>query len=457
MIKFKVEPSAEVQFDVVPQLGGGVFPEGTEYITENGTYDVTLKQYADVQIPDPPLQNKTVTENGTITADEDYYGLGTVIVDVPQPSGNIDITQNGTVDVTDYETANVDVQPMLQSKSVTENGTITADEDYYGLREVNVNVPVPPAPVYQERRFTANGIYYPETGYDAISKVEVSVDEWLSRSFHDNKDYYWIEMLRADALTPGLALGVHGKIIIDWGDGTEPETITKNDSGTATTLYRHQYSAPGRYILSIEPITVDGVKSTYNTTYRTGTSISTFIYETTTYNGSNLNAYYKSCLRKVEINVSMFDGTSVTYGLSGGAFTESGLQIAYVKPAYGINLSTFQNCRGLRTVETPDIKAIGANAFDTCSQLAEIVIPATVTSIGNSAFSGCYSCGVYDFTAFSLVDGALPVTFGTNVFNGIRAGTKILFTDAATAAVAKTTTNLATYAAYITYTGEEAE
>ena len=454
MIKFKVEPSAEVQFDVVPQLGGGVFPEGTEYVTENGTYDVTLKQYADVQIPDPPLQNKNVTENGTITADEDYYGLDTVIVDVPQPSGNIDIAQNGTVNVTDYETANVDVQPMLQSKNVTENGTVTADEGYDGLSAVNVNVPVPPAPLYQERRITENGTYYPETGYDAINKVEVSVDEWLSKSFHDNKDYYWLEMLRADALNPGIALGVHGKIVIDWGDGTEPETITKNDSGTATTLYRHQYSAPGRYILSIEPITVDGVKSTYNTTYRTGASISTFIYETTTYNGSNLNAYYKSCLRKVEINVSMFTGTNVTYGLSAGAFSDSGLQSAYVKPAYGINTYTFLNCRSLRRVETPGIQAIGAYAFDTCLQLSEIAIPSTVTSIGNNAFSSCYSCGVYDFTAFDLVDDALPITFGTNVFNGIRAGSKILFNDAATAAVAKTTTNLATYASYITYPEE---
>lgn len=54
-------------------------------------------------------QNKTITENGEYTADLGYTGLGTVTVDVPQPTGVINITNNGTYDVEKYETAEVNV------------------------------------------------------------------------------------------------------------------------------------------------------------------------------------------------------------------------------------------------------------------------------------------------------------------------------------------------------------
>lgn len=56
------------------------------------------------------------------------------------PTGTKNITQNGTHDVTQYASANVNVQPNLQSKTVTENGTVTPDQGYDGLSAVVVNV-----------------------------------------------------------------------------------------------------------------------------------------------------------------------------------------------------------------------------------------------------------------------------------------------------------------------------
>lgn len=70
--------------------------------------------------------------------------MGAAILSIPTggivPTGTINITQNGTHDVTQYASANVNVQPNLQSKTATENGTVTPDTGYDGLSSVVVTV-----------------------------------------------------------------------------------------------------------------------------------------------------------------------------------------------------------------------------------------------------------------------------------------------------------------------------
>ncbi|MBR2697431.1 MAG: hypothetical protein IKE76_02485 [Clostridia bacterium] len=58
-----------------------------------------------------------------------------------EPTGSVTITENGTVNVKDYAAAEVSVTPALQSKTATQNGTVTPDAGYYGLSSVSVEVP----------------------------------------------------------------------------------------------------------------------------------------------------------------------------------------------------------------------------------------------------------------------------------------------------------------------------
>lgn len=151
--------------------------------TINITVNATIETKADLQ-----EKNVNVTENGdfSVSADEGKDGLSRVNlhVTVPAdgPSGTIQVTENGIVDVTDYASAEVNVQPDLQSKSVTyaTNGsrTITPDAGKDGLSSVAVTVNVPTEePVLQSKSISPTSsqqVVTPDAGYDGLSQVTVA-------------------------------------------------------------------------------------------------------------------------------------------------------------------------------------------------------------------------------------------------------------------------------------------
>lgn len=185
-------------------------PNGTVHITSNGTHNV--KNYAEANVDvQPALQEKSVVPGEAaqeVTADEAYYGirkvtvaaietenktaiangivtaeagkyLKNVYVDVPipdgyiKPVGDFPMTENGTYDVTRYESATVNVQPPLQEKSVTptaEAQEVTAGADYYGLKKVSVAA-VPT----EEVEITEPVAEVTPTEGKFISKVKVNV------------------------------------------------------------------------------------------------------------------------------------------------------------------------------------------------------------------------------------------------------------------------------------------
>ena len=69
----------------------GITPSGTKTITANGTYDVSEFESAEVNVPTesgaPVYQEKTVTENGTVLPDSGYDALSKVIVNVSDSGG----------------------------------------------------------------------------------------------------------------------------------------------------------------------------------------------------------------------------------------------------------------------------------------------------------------------------------------------------------------------------------
>jgi M6 family metalloprotease-like protein len=74
--------------------------------------------------------------------------------------------------------------------------------------------------------------------------------------------------------------------------------------------------------------------------------------------------------------------------------------------------NAFSGCTGLTSVTIPgSVTSIGGDAFSGCTGLTSVTIPASVTSIGTYAFSGCTGLEAInvdaDNTAYSSVDGIL--------------------------------------------------
>ncbi len=80
-----------------------------------------------------------------------------------------------------------------------------------------------------------------------------------------------------------------------------------------------------------------------------------------------------------------------------------------------IGESAFSGCSNLRSVTIPDsVTSIGSYAFYNCSSLTSITIPDSVTSIGTGAFSGCSSLNRVDITDIAAW---CKISFGSNNSN----------------------------------------
>lgn len=121
------------------------------------------------------VMKKTITENGIYNAvEDDVDGYSIVHVSVSEPSGTIDIVKNGIYDVKNNASANVNVAPLLEEKSVIptkEVREVTPDNNFDGLSRVIVQ-PIPDEYIVPEgtRNINQNG------DYDVREKATVVVN-----------------------------------------------------------------------------------------------------------------------------------------------------------------------------------------------------------------------------------------------------------------------------------------
>ena len=244
---------------------------------------------------------------------------------------------------------------------------------------------------------------------DDIKSHNRAVDVGANYITDDGKTRLYIDIETESLLSVRLSLyGENGgKIIIDWGDGSELRTGFYSSAD-------HTYSRVGEYVITID--VPDG---------------STLIFGKTTglVFGDSSSGSQNTLLQKLELGKNTrFDKDGITnnwrlksisvpthitsnihlgsnYLLTGvvipngvtsmsqNAFSgnRSLSAISIPNSVTSISQTAFQSCYSLSSIVIPNgVTSIGDYMFNTCYSLSSIVIPNGVTSIGNYAFSKCY-------------------------------------------------------------------
>ena len=150
----------------------------------------------------------------------------------------------------------------------------------------------------------------------------------------------------------------NGTVTVDWGDGSQPDTLTGTSTSSVKWTPTHNYAESGDYVITL---TVDGTMGLYGLPSADDRS-GILRYSIGT---DARNIVYQNAVQRVEL------GDSVT--------------------------------------------STGGSAFSGCYSLTSVVIPNSVTSIGKYAFSGCSTVRYYDFTNHA----AVPSLSSTTAFSSV--------------------------------------
>ena len=313
---------------------------------------------------------------------------------------------------------------------------------------------------------------------DGIKAMGRAVEVGAMYITDDGKTRIYIH-LEDGRTSPMLGCCPNGTVTVDWGDGTEPDTLTGTSTSTVQWTPTHEYGAVGDYVIKL---TVDGSvgiagsnspnEYSYLLRYSSGADTRNFVYLNAVKKveiGNGMTSFSSAAMR----NLTSLSSITIPRGITSilhYMFWDCRSLSSVVIPdsVTSIGNGMFQNCYSLSSVTIPDsVTSIGNGMFSSCCSLSSVTIPDSVTSKGISMFSGCYSLSsvtipdsvtsignsmfqncsgirYYDFTHHTTV----PTLSNTNAFTGIAADCEIRV-PAALADEWKAATNWTTYADYI--------
>lgn len=226
-----------------------------------------------------------------------------------------------------------------------------------------------------------------------------------------------------------------GSLNVDWGDG---QTSTSSTAGVNTLT--HNYAQVGMYTISISGGVYYLYASTNVNTF--GNASSAICTAVRLGVGGSIYSYtFYSCVSLRSISLRSDSGQISAY-----AFYGCRSLVAIVFPnqiVYNGNY-LFQNNSAMSNIIMPFFSPnITSSMCMGCTVLKRVVIPANVTTIATTAFSGCY--GIVEYVMMSDT----PPTLGsTSVFNYISDICKIKVPPGSLEAY-QTATNWITYANYM--------
>ena len=270
------------------------------------------------------------------------------------------------------------------------------------IKTVRTQGTPPHIPVIEPLSIINNGTYTAPSGVDGYSPITVDVQEQPWQPLEDGYSNFWFE-LTDDTLSPWLNFSAkNNDAVIDWGDGSGEVAL---DTLTPT----HTYAKAGKYVVKVKGVTGIARQHTipYNSQY-----FSALQYAELNSEISSIGAYaFSICVALKEIRVE-----NLSVSIANHVFYLCSSLLSTALPA-NANSTTmlgaqYQACLSLTNAIIPNnIETISNNVFTQC--VVSITIPATVTSIGNSALQYCNSLSEIHIQATT------PPELGTNVFSGL--------------------------------------
>lgn len=285
-----------------------------------------------------------------------------------------------------------DNPPVIQPLNITENGTYTAPSGVDGYSPITVSIQDTVPPISNDVNF----IDYDGTllySYTAEEFAELTalpanpthpgltaqgwnwslvdaksfVDKYgmitIGQNYitSDGKTRLYIH-LEYEYRTPSLGLKINGTAQIDWGDGSEIETLTGTSTTNSVYTEVHEYANAGDYVISID-ITNDGNVKACFPYVSSGNNAQSEILRGAQEDKSDMIPYRNS-INKIELG--------------------DGIQL---------QSSVFRTLQALESVTIPnDIQNFSSTyLFVNCLSLKGLVIPPSATGLGNGTFSGCTS------------------------------------------------------------------
>ena len=214
--------------------------------------------------------------------------------------------------------------------------------------------------------------------------------------------------------SPLLGCCPNGTVIVDWGDGTTPDTLTGTSTSTIQYTPTHNYTSPGNYVVSL------AVNGTCGFLGSSTTNDYCYLLKYSTTKDAR-NRYYQNTITKIEFG----DGVT-SIGNNAFQYCYSLTSITIPDSVTSIGSKAFQGCYSLTSLIIPDgVTNIEPYAFSNCYSLTSLIIPNSVTSIGNYILQNCYS-----LTSLTIPDGMTSV--GRNAFGSCYSLTNITIPNSVT-------------------------